>query len=169
MTSGVALNDLISSYQNEKCTESLLPYNQTCVDHFLNLIAEQVKLIDLLETSVVKNIYELEVERVKYFIKEYIQTRLKKLHSNLYLDRSLLSKGELQLYKNYIEVLKERDIYVEEVPGQKGNEFVGFYCLVDINSIKIDGDVLEMFKGDFFIAPLYDVIELLKRNEIILF
>lgn len=168
MSPRTVLNNLISAYQNEKCTETLLPYAST-VDYFVSLIPRHVQFIDTLENPVIRNIHELEVERVKYFIKEYIQTRLRKLNFDLYIDRSLLSKRELVFYEKYINLVKKRDIYVEERGMPKKNEFVGFYCLVDINSIKIDGSVLEMFKGDFFVAPLDDVAELLRNNEIILF
>lgn len=164
-----SLQDLISTYQNEKCTETLLPYASETVDHFLTLIQRQMEALDSIDMSVVRNIHELEMERVRYFLKEYIQTRLRKLNENLYIDPSLMSEQELVFHRKYIGLLRETDVYVEKQESCRRHEFVGFYCLVDINSIEIDGDVLEMFKGDFFIAPLDDVAELLKRGEVILF
>lgn len=169
MTAKAVLSDLVTAYQNEKCTKTLLPYASALVDHFLSLVHRQTEFINSLEMSLIRNIYELEVERVKYFVKEYIQTRLRKINSNLYVDHSLLSEGELVFYKKYIGLLKEEDIYIEEQRKEKGCEFVGFYCLGGINGVKIDGNVLEVFEGDFLVAPLDDVLELLKNNEIVLF
>lgn len=169
MAPRATMDGLIAAYQNEKCTDALLPYASAPVEHFLGLIPKQTEFVSSLEASATKNVYELELERIKYFIKEYIQTRLKKLASDLYIDHSLLSERELVYYKRHIGLLKERDIYVERQERRRSREFVGFHCLVDINSIEIDGNVLEVFRGDLFVAPLDDVMELLKRNEIVLF
>ncbi|CAD25709.1 hypotheticalprotein v26.11 [Encephalitozoon cuniculi GB-M1] len=163
------LNDLILAYQNEKSTKRLLPYALHLIDYFLDIISERTEHVKALNKSIVKNIYELEIERVKFFVKEYIQTRLKKMSMNLYVDLSLLSGGELALYEKYIDLLKKRDVYVTKQKFHKVHEFVGFYCCTDISGAVIDGELLEMFKGDFFVAPLDDVMDFLKRNEIILF
>ncbi|KAG5859266.1 GINS Sld5 subunit domain-containing protein [Encephalitozoon hellem] len=163
------LNDLILAYRNEKAAKRLLPYASRPVEYFLDAISRRIEEVKSLGKTIARNIYELELERVKFFIKEYIQVRLKKLSTNLYLDKSLLSEREVSFYDKYIDLLKGRDIYIAEQKFPKRNEFVGFYCCSDINGVMIDGELLEMFKGDFFVAPLDDVMDLLRRNEIILF
>ncbi|AFN83421.1 hypothetical protein EROM_071700 [Encephalitozoon romaleae SJ-2008] len=163
------LNDLILAYQNEKSAKRLLPYASCPMKHFLDVVSRRAGDMKALGKTIVRNVYELELERVKFFIKEYIRVRLKKLSTNLYVDRSFLSERETIFYEKYIGLLKERDIYVPEQKFCKKNEFIGFYCCVDVDGIMIDGELLEVFKGDFFVAPLSDVMDLLKRNEIILF
>lgn len=167
--SSPTLTDLILAYQNEKSTRRLLPYASRPVDHFLAIVSKRTESIGKLDRSVVKNIYELEAERVKFLLKEYIQTRLRKISADLYVDKTLLSGRESIFYESYLGLLKERDVYVEKQRLNKTNEFVGFYCLVDVYGVMIDGEPLEMLKGDFFVAPLDDVADLVKKNEIVLF
>ncbi|ADM11934.1 uncharacterized protein Eint_071750 [Encephalitozoon intestinalis ATCC 50506] len=163
------LNDLILAYQNEKSAKRLLPYASQVMNYFLDAVSRRTEGMKSLDKSILKNIYELELERIKFFAKEYVKVRLKKLVTNLYEDRSFLSPREAVFYEKYISLLKKRDIYVTEKKFYQTHEFVGFYCCADIHGIVIDGEMVEMFKGDFFVAPLDDVMDLLKKNEIILF
>lgn len=159
------IEQLIVVYTNEKSTSSLLPYND---------IADEFNLILSNRLATVKNtieIEELEIERIKYFIKEYILCRFDKICNNLYHDLALMSEDEKAFYLGYIQLQKKFDVYQENVETAETinkNEFVGFIANRNIQAVKIDKEIVEIFEGDVFIASLVDVYSYLLDNSITL-
>lgn len=157
------LEKLIDSYINEKSTKTLLPYDNI-VDDF-NLILKNTPLP--LDDDTHKMLAEIEIERISYFIKEYILCRFEKIRGNFYLETDLMSEGEKSFYLDYINLIKQEGVYKEIVEEQqKPTEFVGFIANRNMTSVKIDNDIIEIVEGDFFIADLQDVYYLLLDKSI---
>lgn len=149
------LDDLIVAYTNEKATKRLLPYNSV-VDH----LSESAKAFgeDTKELLIIRELRELELERIKYFAKEYLLTRLDKLKSSIFLDKGLMSAKEAAYYEGYLSLLGKHGVLSDkESPNY---EYVGFHCLKSLDYVKIDNEVSEIFEGDFFVASIDDVFEL---------
>jgi GINS complex subunit 4 len=163
----MSVEDLILAYQNEKGVEELLPYEEAVVGYFVEAIGQQMELARSVELTI-RSVYELETERIRYFLKEYLSTRIHKMQGNLYLDASLLSERERVFYERYLGLLEKRDVRVARREGTEDAEFVGFYALVDMSNVRIDGSVVEVFKGDFFVGPFADVREFVKSKEMAL-
>ncbi|KAF7684809.1 DNA replication complex GINS protein sld5 [Astathelohania contejeani] len=162
------LQRLIISYKNEKSTTRILPYIENTINNLSILIKKQTEYINSFKQySLLKSIYEQELERVKYFLKEYLLTRIKKIENNLFIEREHLSSHELVYLDGLIELYKCRDIYIEP-PSQlpTNEECVGFVVKKSIGEILIDGHPVNMEKGDFFVAAIDDVIHLLYNNDI---
>lgn len=157
------LEKLIVLYCNEKATKTLLPYNNL-VDQFNNkiLLKSSTESIHRIKSM----IEEIESERIKYFIKEYILCRFDKITKNLYIDTDLLSPSESIFYNDYKNLIKSHDIYKENGIETSRNEFVGFIANRDIPGVKIDGEIIEIFEGDFFIAKLNEIEFYLADNSV---
>ncbi|EFA79483.1 GINS complex subunit 4 [Heterostelium album PN500] len=88
------LQKLKQSWINEKSTPDILPYRRELVSD----IMEEIQTKEELCTSDIKNpamqftanIYEMEIERLKYLIKSYLRTRLQK---KLFIDQSPFVDG----------------------------------------------------------------------------
>jgi len=161
------INRLINAYTNEKSTKILLQYD-TIVDDFNASLKDYILLLKSSSetSSLIHAIQEIEVERVGYFIKEYIQCRYDKIRSNLYLNTNLMSAKEQTFYEKYIELIKCNGTYQENVHSENG--FVGFVANKNLDAVKIDDMVVKIYKGDFFVTKYEDVAELLKENAIYL-
>lgn len=159
------LEDLIAAYTNEKATDILLKYNHV-VDEFNVMLKYQI--VDESETQLVKTLKELETERIKFFVKEYILIRLEKLNKNIYIEEHLLSSLESRYYRKHLNLLNEENIIVPEMPEYNYSkcEYVGFRCLKDLENVKIDGEQTKIIAGDFLVANLDDVIEYLNEGSI---
>lgn len=161
------VESLIRAYRNEKCTKEILPYERRVMDFLGKNLPKQIEYAALLrKTSALKGIYEQEIERVKYFMKEYIIARMKKISQNFNVDDSMLSSSEI-VYRNAMySIYQQEDIFV---PCKwKNSEFVGFVSVIDNNHIVLDGNPVEMREGDFFVGQIRDVIEMLYRHSIYL-
>ncbi|EME26780.1 DNA replication complex GINS protein sld5 [Galdieria sulphuraria] len=154
---------------NEKCCNDILPYQEELVTGFADLcqfqqsLVEQVTGTDDFATILVKNLKELELERIRYLLKEYLRTRLRKIESLLfYLGRdkekwSLLSSAETeymkQLYqlmtshfeRSFLNGLPEKLRAIDERDGDNppGNlddmdEFVFLYAAEEIGNVTTD-------------------------------
>lgn len=157
------IDELINAYINEKSARRLLPYNHT-VDAF----NAQIKAfcIDPAEHPIVKMVRELENERIKYFVKEYLMVRLDKILANVFLNVELMSPGEKQLYEEWLSLLAREDTLGGEVSEEP--EYVGFFCTKSLGNVMIDDQVLEIFEGDFFVANIDDIAYYLKGGDVLL-
>lgn len=158
-----AFDRLIIAYTNEKSTARLLPYCPVA-DEFSDILAKTQ--ISPTDPPVLKALREIEMERIKYFVKEYVLVRLAKLNSNVFLADNLMSGREVAYYRKYIAMLGRNDILADK--ESRSFEYVGFYCIRDLGSVKIDGEVVEVFEGDFFVASIDDIIEYLIQGHVIL-
>lgn len=156
------LESLITSYVNEKATTCLLKYNPD-VDILISRI-QVSRNTD--EQSIEGIIQEMEIERIKYFAKEYILTRLDKINRNIYHSEDNMSSREVKYYRKYLQVVEKQNITKEKREGAA--EYVGFYCVKELKSIKIDGDVTEVYEGDFFVAKLDDIKEYVDEGRVVL-
>ncbi len=138
----IDIEKLINIYTNEKSTKLLLPYNNI-IEEFNDYLKQYILAQQNSEDpQIIKAIKEIEIERVGYFIKEYIQCRFDKIKKNLYLDTSFMSKGEQIFYKKFLELIKKKGIYQENEPSMVEN--VGFVANKNIDSVKIDDDVVKI-------------------------
>lgn len=159
----MALEELIVAYTNEVSTERLLPYN-SIADEF-NQMMRNVH-IDQSATQVVRTLKELEIERIRFFVKSYVLARLQKLNSNVFLSADLMSAREAVYYRKHMSLLEKNGVLTDKKSPTP--EYVGFYCVKNLESVKIDDDVVEIFEGDFFVANIDDVIEYLNKGYIVL-
>ncbi|WUR02448.1 DNA replication complex GINS protein (SLD5) [Vairimorpha necatrix] len=155
---------LIECYMNEKNTNAFLKYNQEVVAYFYTKIIDQKNIIkkNPQKSNILKSIYELEIERLEYLIKSYLTIRINKMKRNLFIDENCLSEDEKKFYK----ILKDQINYKNEC--NESVDVVGFICKKDIGNVLLDGESVEMNKGDFYIGPLCDVMDLLNQDEIYL-
>ncbi|KAI4292235.1 hypothetical protein PAPHI01_1509 [Pancytospora philotis] len=157
------LEELITAYVNEKSARRLLPYSRAA-DIFSALIKSY--RANPSEPQALRTLREVEAERIKYFVKEYLLARLDKLQRNIFLDRGLMSRGEAAFYEKWLALLAREDVLTEK--RSKEIEYVGFYCVNSLNNVMIDGEVIEIFEGDFFVASIDDIMEYVKRGDVVL-
>lgn len=161
------VESLIQAYRNEKCTKEILPYERRVMDFLEKTLPKQIDYAaSLRKTSALKSIYEQEIERVKYFMKEYIITRMKKISLNFNVDDSMLGPSEIVYRNTMYSIYRQEGIFI---PCKWTNsEFVGFVSVVDNNHVVLDGNPVEMRPGDFFVGQIRDIIEMLYRHSIYL-
>jgi hypothetical protein len=160
------LNALLTAYQNEKGTKTLLPSLREFPE-IIDIIKKRSESINLC-TGVCRHILELELERIKFIAKEYVHTRMQKILSDFNVDTNLLSETEARLYSAYVDLNKQRGIYTNSQSAQSYDEYVGFFCVADAGNILIDGVPLNMTKGDLFVASLSNIKELLIKGLVVL-
>lgn len=158
-----ALDDLIIAYTNEKSTTQLLPYNPLA-DDFSQMVKYQHT--DPSEPQLVRTLRELEIERIKFFVKEYIIIRLQKLNNNIFWTEDVMSPREIIYYRKYLSLLDANGVLTRNESAKI--EYVGFYCVKNLENVKIDNEIIEISEGDFFVANLDDVMVYLKRGHIVL-
>jgi len=73
---------------NEKCCNDILPYQEELVSGFADLCEFQQSLVETRaekdELAIVRNLKEMELERIRYLLKEYLRTRLRKIENSLF-------------------------------------------------------------------------------------
>lgn len=159
LMSTLSLDSLITAYGNEKSTDRMLPFSPI-IEHFNDALRSIGPLSD--ETQAIRTLRELEAERIRYFLKEYVVTRLSKLRRNIFIEENLLSPKEQVFYRKYLALLAKHGLLTE----QRGTsiEYVGFYCVRDLSNVKIDNEAIEMYEGDFFVANMDDVQEYIRMG-----
>jgi GINS complex subunit 4 len=158
------LEQLIQAYTNEKATKKLLLYDEI-VDRF-NFILKSTELNAENNTNLLTTLEEIELERIKYFVKEYILTRLEKIRNNIFLDERLMSIGERRFFEKYKEILTNTSIYANK--PSKEYEIVGFIVRKAVDNVIIDGQMVKLSPGDFFVANYDDIIDHLNDGSIVL-
>lgn len=155
------IEELTLAYSNEKATKKLLKYEEV-VDEFNRYIYSNEP--PAISTEISKTIEEIELERIAYFVKEYILMRMDKIRHHFFLDLSLMSESEKTFYIEYLECCKRTGIYVDQ--PSKEIEIVGFVANKTLDGVKIDGELVEITKGDFFVASFDDVETCLNEGAI---
>lgn len=155
---------LITQYQNEKNTEEILPYSSEIVDFYEKAIPSLTSHMNSLTNTIVKSIIEQELERVKYFLKEYLMIRAKKIFLRMKIKTEFLSEKENLFHQKMVDLYKNEGIFVDE--KSVSSEVVGFISNISNKNILLDNKEVELKEGDFYIANIQDVLELLYNNEI---
>lgn len=152
------IEKLIQAYSNEKATTKILQYEDVVEEFNTHLLEKQNEPS---ASDISSTIREIERERIKYFVKEYILTRLNKIRENLFIDQDLLSQAERRFAEKYREMLIRSAVYTDQ--ASREIEIVGFIAQKNLESVKIDNQIVEIFSGDFFVAN-YDDIELFIKD-----
>ncbi|ELA42408.1 uncharacterized protein VICG_00507 [Vittaforma corneae ATCC 50505] len=160
----LSLERLIQAYTNEKATEKLLPYDRIA-DEFNFIIKSHGNRNDS-GTSLSNTFEEIEQERIKYFVKEYILTRLDKIRANFFIIQELMSKEERIFAEKYKEMMIIASVYVDK--PSKVFEVVGFIAQRNLEAVRIDGHVVEILLGDFFVASYDDIASYIKDGSVAL-
>ncbi|EPR79242.1 Sld5 domain protein [Spraguea lophii 42_110] len=163
------IEELIHAYRNENSTFIILQYKNNIISNILDMITVQKDYVKTLDNfPVIKAICEQELERVKYFISQYLKLRIKKIqsyHSNIIIEN--LSDKEKEFYYRIIQLYKEIDVYHTNI--EEEGDIVGFIAVENLGYVVLDGnDAVQIQRGDFFIADIKDVYSFLDNGEIIL-
>jgi len=158
------MEKLIVAYTNEKATEILLPYS-TVVDEFSSALKTGLAPAAA-EGTLVGTFREIEAERIKYFAKEYILTRLEKIRRNLFVNREHMSARERAFADKYKDMMVRHSVYTEKTKEETA--VIGFVAQKNLEAVKIDGQVVEVHAGDFFIASYGDVSQYISDGSITL-
>ncbi|KAJ3119422.1 DNA replication complex GINS protein SLD5 [Nowakowskiella sp. JEL0407] len=112
------VKNLIRAWICERCAPEILPYKKHLLDNLLEMIEVQVCNIESFENSDADTafkiiLYQQEIERIKYIIRGYLRSRLKKIEmfsmhqlSNIEL-RSNLSDMEILYAENFNDLLSQ--------------------------------------------------------------
>lgn len=146
------LENLIRVYNNEKSTKKLLKYDPIVDEFNLRISQSDNKSVS---SEISRAIEEIEIERIKYFIKEYILTRIDKLRQDFFLDVEMMSESEKLYYSQYLELCKQSNIYVDQ--QSKDVEIIGFVAKRELDGVKIDDEIVKIYNGDFFVANYEDI------------
>ena len=119
-----ALDGLIIAYTNEKSTTQLLPYN-SLADDFSQMVKHTHT--DPSEPQLVRTLRDQEAERIKFFVKEYIITRLQKLNSSIFWTEDVMGPREILYYRKYLSLLGKNGVLRRTKSIRI--EYVGFYCV----------------------------------------
>mmetsp|Transcript_10778 Transcript_10778/g.19033 ORF Transcript_10778/g.19033 Transcript_10778/m.19033 type:complete len:226 (+) Transcript_10778:190-867(+) len=113
---------------NEKAAPEILDFEQELVDNLKALLREQEETIARNEVTVRSSwrqtVLQMELDRVKYLVVEYLRVRLRKIHAfTLHIlgdaeVHSRLSKEELSFAKEYIDLDAEhlRSTALDKMP-----------------------------------------------------
>ena len=158
-----SIEPLLTALSNEKATRRLLPH-VPYADELLAVLRTAQPPEN--EPQVIRSLRELEVERIRYLIREYVMLRLEKMTRDLFTDQDLLSPRERVFFARYANLLQKQGTGYEN----KGNgvEYAGFYCVRGLESIRLDGEVMGFKEGDFFSADFDDVKEYLREGSVVL-
>lgn len=164
------LSSVIASYTAEKATSNLLPFNPAADTLSAQIAALPPSEITDSSDAALAAIQDIEIERIKFFLKEYVLTRVEKMHSNIFVPETHMSPSELVFFQGYKQLLAAQGIPLEPLSAPSSadekagahdiiqrKEFVGFVCTRTLNSVRLDSEVLSLYEGDFFVAPWDEV------------
>ena len=167
------------SLMNEKFSPEILKFNteafedlKTCLDYQTKLVEEDItKNRPTLET----NLLEMEIERMRYYLAEYLRTRMRKIQKYyLYISKSKtmiqrLTEQERQFLEGYSKIMSKclETSAMFDVPKRYKeitaltpnlNKFVIVKALENIGTLQIaEGRTVEIAKGDTY-ALKYQVV-----------
>lgn len=157
------LAELIAAYSNEKATSTLLEYKYI-VDEVRRWLEEKEEEDSVFENTVLKELVEIEHNRIKYYVNEYLALRFDKIRKNFFVDQKCLSMEEIEVRRKYFEILSNRNITKEH--RQEDIEFVGCYFNKKAQSFILDGEVQEINSGEFIVTKIEAVREYLDKNDV---
>ena len=181
----------IHTQKNKQASPELYKYEEKLVEEIGEQINSQQNMIDDLEDHFESVIYQMDLDRVKYILTDYLRVRLKKIQrfvfyltsSNELLGR--LSKAEVKFAKTYLKIamghfeksvlqhIPERYRNLKEsiatVPRPNLDAFVFFKVNEDIGEISIVGaadETVELLQGDTKVMRYRDIRPYVSDNAI---
>ena len=119
------MTTLITSWRNEKLTQTLLPYEENVINEVISQIEKKEE--ELKNKKLDKNIKyytEIDIEHIKYIIKDYFRIRLMKIEKYLFF----------LLKNNKIDILSQNEIkFAAELMDIKAAYFI--QALKKMNSL----------------------------------
>ena len=135
------MSNLVKIWSNEKLSQTLLPYEENIINDVISLIEKKEKEIN--DKKIDKNVkyyIELDIQRIKFIIKDYLRIRLMKIEKYLFY----------LLKNNKIDILSQNEIkFAAELMDVKAAYFMqglkkmnslvnNFYQFTDKNKSRVD-------------------------------
>eukprot|EP00939_MAST-03C_sp_MAST-3C-sp1_P000100 g100.t1 len=166
---------------NEKIAPEVLPFERDVVDSLKNRIERQQTMIDDADDQSEAVIYQMDLDRIKYMLTDYLRVRLKKIQKYVFHITSSrefsarLSEAEFAFAKKYLDIvgdhfqksalqhIPERYQNLKEsessIPIPDLNTFVFCEIEEDIGAVDIDDSTPTFSRGDTYIVRYGDVKE----------
>ena len=110
------MTNLVTIWRNEKLSQTLLPYKENIINEVTALIEKKEK--ELKEKKIDKNVkyyMEIDIQRIKFIIKDYLRIRLMKIEKYLFY----------LLENNKIDILSQNEIkFAAELMDIKAAYFI---------------------------------------------
>lgn len=170
------IQELQTIWKNEKFCQDLLPYNEDCISRLIEKIEKKENEIkeankDSTLDKETLNILELDIQRIKFCIKDYLRIRLCKIEKYLFYilknDLSdLLSQNEI---KFVVSLINMKSVYFNE--GMKKlsvlvNNFKPF-----LDKYKTMADKVSAVSNGMIITPpanAYVIVESVAEENLII-
>ena len=135
------MTNLVTIWRNEKLSQTLLPYKENIINEVTALIEKKEK--ELKEKKIDKNVkyyMEIDIQRIKFIIKDYLRIRLMKIEKYLFY----------LLKNNKIDILSQNEIkFAAELMDVKAAYFIqglkkmnslanNFYPFTDKNKTRVE-------------------------------
>lgn len=135
------MSNLVKIWRNEKLSQTLLPYEENIINDVITLIEKKEKEIN--DKKIDKNVkyyIEIDIQRIKFIIKDYLRIRLMKIEKYLFY----------LLKNNKIDILSQNEIkFAAELMDVKAAYFMqglkkmnslvnNFYQFTDKNKSRVD-------------------------------
>ena len=159
------LNLLITAYINEKATTKILPYKSIVDDFIFHIKFKCDADIKPINTDL-NELREIEINRIKYFIKGYLHCRLDKIRTNIFINDSFLNLKEKIFRSKYLMLLEDYNLPIDESKSTSDVEFVGFIVNKNTEKVILDGEIIDLIIGDFYISNIDDIFDKLLSNVI---
>ena len=135
------MTNLVTIWRNEKLSQMLLPYEENIINEVTSLIEKKEK--ELEDKKIDKNVryyIEIDIQRIKFIIKDYLRIRLMKIEKYLFY----------LLKNNKIDILSQNEIkFAAELMDVKAAYFIqglkkmnslanNFYPFTDKNKTRVE-------------------------------
>ena len=135
------MTNLVTIWRNEKLSQELLPYEENNINEVTSLIEKKEK--ELKDKKIDKNVryyIEIDIQRIKFIIKDYLRIRLMKIEKYLFY----------LLKNNKIDILSQNEIkFAAELMDVKAAYFIqglkkmnslanNFYPFTDKNKTRVE-------------------------------
>lgn len=173
MEENSAVQQMALHYLNERSCHRILLYNRDLIERVLALISRQKQKMESCTCRIAFSIYQVEIDRVEWILTEYLLIRLEKIRRYVHIDTSVLSEEEKEYHQAYIELQIQSGTYIEkeEVPSRLCKtmpNYSGVYFLDGAHGLSLEGETLSFSAGDFAIADIQCIPELVDSMSVIL-
>ena len=182
-----AVGRLTAGVHNERRSPEVLPFERSAVTEVESIIRQQTVLLETRRPED-KEIYQLDLDRVTYILKQYYRLRLMKLntfHRHYSENPEWLSEGEKNVVSklNYLEqkhltdsflhclpegqfqsVEKDQDMSMVATPGL--DVFCFYRALVHIGDVAIDTGAISLEGGGVFLGKYTHIRNLLLQGRV---
>jgi len=134
------MRNLVEIWQNEKLSLSLLPYQENIINDVIELIEKKESELKVKKYEKnVRNYIEIDIQRIKFIVKDYLRIRLMKIEKYLFF----------LLKNNKIDILSQNEIkFAAELMDVKAAYFIqglkkmnslanNFYSFSDKNKSRV--------------------------------